>query len=207
MKKIFLTFLFFAAFTTGAWAQGYIIFANSAANITKISTNSVSGGAATGFTAGASGQYIYALFVSTTATSVNGQTAAISGSANNYYAFNDPNWTLVGYGTNTATAGRLLGLNSSAVGVVVPGVLGGANARFVVIGWSASIGSTIAAVQNWYGGGYPFSDGWIGQSAVSGLLTVGDGGSIPSPNLFGGVTPFLQGFVLGRVAAALYPPP
>jgi len=58
-------------------------------------------------------------------------------------------------------------------------------------------GTNIAAVQSWVNGGSPASDGWIGQSVVSGSLLLGDGGIIPPPTLFGPSTPQIQGFTLG----------
>jgi hypothetical protein len=68
----------------------------------------------------------------------------------------------------------------------------------VAIGWSANVGATnIAAVESWFNGGSPASNGWIGQSAVSGAVTLGNGTSIPVPSLFWTNAPDLQGFTLG----------
>jgi Immunoglobulin domain/Immunoglobulin I-set domain len=196
MKKI-LTMLALAAMTTASvHAQGYVFFNNN--NVSKTSTNVVVGGGATGSTLGA-GQYVYALFYSTNATSVNGQTAPIVGTANNNYAFTDSAWKFAGYATNTASAGRLTAVNTTVNGLVITDVPGGNSARFVVIGWSANIGSTIGAVASWYNSGNPVSNGLIGQSIVSGALTLGDGASLPTPQSFGSIAPPIQGFILGQV--------
>jgi hypothetical protein len=205
MGKILVGMKLFTLLAITTHAQGLVYFNTSAAPASKISTNTVAGGAAAGLTSGGGGQYYYALYSSPSATSVNGQTAAIAGSTNNNYVFNDAAWTLVGYGTNIAQAGKFVGVNQGANGTVVPGVAGGSNARFVVIGWSASIGTTIGAVQAWYNAGFPAADGWIGQSAVSPSLTLGDGGFVPAPSLFG--SGLLSGFVLGRVDYVLSQPP
>ena len=86
MKNILIISALFALAAVSAQAQGTIKFNNS--STTKITTNLVVGGAAFGATGTAiSGpQDRYALFYSTTATSVNGQTGAILGGASvNYW--------------------------------------------------------------------------------------------------------------------------
>ena len=208
MRKILTVVLLLALFGITIQAQGLVVFSGGASASTRISTNSAAGAASTGLT-GASGLiYYYALYRSTTATSVNGQTAAIVGSANNNYAFNDSAWTLVAYGTNKLSVGRMGAIGADANGAtIVPGVAGGATAQFVVIGWSANIGTNIAAVQNWYGMGDPVSNGWIGQSAVGSALHLGDGGIIVTPQVFGAGAGQVQGFVLGLVNGGLFAPP
>jgi hypothetical protein len=177
-------------------AQGLVFFSNT--STTKISTNSAVNGPSTGTTAPAA-QYYYALYFSTNATSVNGQTTAVSGFGN--YVFSDTNWTLVAYGSNTALSGRLTVVNSGPNGVVIPGAAAGDTARFVVLGWSANIGTNISAVQSWYNGNFlPFS--WIGQSSVSGPVVLGNGIAPPTSIVFGGSG--VQGFLLGEVLSGLY---
>jgi len=172
-----------------------IVFANTTTPATRIFTNSAAGGAATGLTTGAF-LYRYALYVSTNAADINGQTAAILGNDSDDYAFNDANWSLVAYATNT-TAGRLTSASADAFGkTAVTYAAGRATARFVVIGWSAGIGTDISSVETWYNGGAPSSDGWIGQSAVSGAIPLG--GALFSTN-----APYLQGFTLGLVAGTV----
>ena len=209
MKFFFLALALLALAAGSVSAQGLVTLINIGASI---STNSVVDDAATGLTSGSGGQYYFALYCSTNATSVNGQTTAILGSANNNYAFNYSSaWTLVAYGTNIATAGRFLSTSRNASGyTTVAGVPAGSNAQFVVIGWSANIGTNIAAVQAWYNGGYSYSDGWIGQSAVGGSLLLGgdaNGFTYPSPTVLGSVSPRIPGFTLGRAALGLFQPP
>ena len=196
MKNILIALSWVALTAVSAPAQGFIFFNSSPT--AKISTNSIAGGAAAGLTAATPGGYRYALFCSKTATSVNGQTTSISSSSSGNYAFNDSNWTQVAYGTNALSSGRLLSASGDSLGqTAVPEVPGGTTAQFVVIGWSANIGTDIATVQNWFGMDDPWMIGWIGQSAVSGPITLGDGGIIPTPDIFGNYAPEIQGFTLG----------
>jgi hypothetical protein len=188
-------------------SQGVIDFGNNNSAATKISTNSVMGGPATGFTASSTNAvFYYALYYSQTATSVNGQTSAVSGAPGNY-VFTDTNWMLAAYGTNMWVPGRLFSATPDLDGnTVVPGVQSGAAAQFVVMGWSANIGTSIAPVQAWLNNGSPTTSGFIGESAVSGPITLGSSsGGIPAI-LFGGVAPEIEGFTLG-LAGGLPPPP
>jgi len=194
MKKILVPLALLALAAVSARAQGLINFGNT--STTKISTNSIWDGAAAGVTETNSGQYCFALYYSTTATSVSGQTTAIAGNSSVNYAFNDSAWTLAGYGTSTALAGHLLSASTNPI--AIPGVVGGTTLQFVVIGWSANIGTDVTAVQNWFGLGDPLTMGWIGQSVVSGPITLGGGGEDPTPPLFGGSSPGIQGFTLGQ---------
>jgi hypothetical protein len=118
---------------------------------------------------------------------------------------------LVAYGTNTSIRGRFISASVDSFGETpVPGFAGGTTAQFVVIGWSANIGPDIASVDSWFNEGSPASNGWIGQSDVSGPLLLGDGAIIPAPLLFGSYAPLLQGFTLGLVSpnvAAVYAVP
>jgi len=194
IKRILAVLVLSATAMASARAQGYVSFAND--NTTRISTNAVVDGAASGFV---TTSCHYALYVSTTATSVGGQTAAIVGTNNPNYAFTDGSWTRVAYGTNFFSAGRFISANADGSGrTAVPGVSGGSTANFVVIGWSDSIGTDIAAVQTWYNGGTPVSTGWIGQSSVSGAVTLG---TTTAATLFAtNNAALIKGFVLGRVS-------
>ena len=199
MNKILLVSAWIALASVTAQAQGTIAFNNS--STTKISTNSVVGGAATGSAGTGPGQYRYALFSSTSATSVNGQTVALTGGTNTTYAFNDSNWTLVAYGTNFFGVGQFVSASANSSGAtVVPGVAGGSAANFVVIGWSVNAGTTIANVASWFNGGNAAFPGWIGQSKVSGAITLG--GTTTPATLFSGSAPYIQGFTLGLVTPA-----
>jgi len=190
---------------------GYVLFVNSLASPTKIFTNAYVGGQVTGLAGTGVGSYLYALFASASATTVNGYSNSVLGAANAHYAFLDNNWTLVAYGKSTAVRGRLTSTSTDNSGQTpVIGFAGGAGVRFVIVGWSANIGNDIAAVQTWFNNGSPASDGWIGQSAVSGLLQLGDGAIIPAPVVMGPLAPALQGFALGLASpnpSASYPPP
>jgi hypothetical protein len=106
---------------------------------------------------------------------------------------------LAAYGTNLPLRGRLSSASPdpyNSGGTAVFGVPIGSSAQFVVIGWSANIGTDIPSVQNWFGLGDPFFDGWIGQSAVSGPIVLG-GGADPAAVLFGAPAGLLKGFTLG----------
>lgn len=204
MKKLLAVLALAILVNISASAQGLVIFSSATQ---KTSTNSIAGGAATGSITGA-GNYYFGLFVSTTASDVNGLTSPTIGNANNNYAFNDSRWQFVGYATNTSIAGRFFGGGPGIVNseMVVSGVPGSSLAKFVIIGWSANIGANISAVQSWYNNGYPTFPGYIGQSVVSGLIQLGDGGSYPSPTLCGSLPPLIPGFVLGMAGGFLYSP-
>lgn len=194
MKKIIFTIGVLLAITFSSHSQGYVYF-NSLGNSTKISTNLAQGDPPNGLTSGIGGQYRYALYYSTTATSVNG------------YAFNDPAWKLAAYGTNTTTAGGFLSTSQGVSGTQIPDVPGLATARFVIVGWSTNCGITIPQVSNWYGLGDPYYDSWLGQSAVSGALTLGDGIFIPGPSVMGpSSSGLIPGFTLGRMSSWASPP-
>lgn len=201
MKKVFAVLTLTLLTFFSAHAQGQFLVNNLSA---PISTNATSGGAASGRIAGVGG-YVFAIFYSTNATSVNGQTAAIVGNASASYAFNDSAWKFAAYGTNTAAAGRLLSASPNASGyTVAPDVAEGSNCQFVVVGWSASIGTTVAAVQSWFNGGSVFPNpGWIGQSAVSGSRLLG-GGGYPQPQIFGSASPLIPSFTLGMISEPNY---
>jgi len=122
MKKL-LTIAALAAVTSLSYGQGYISFANGTTS--KISTNGVAMGA------DAVGTWYYELF-------------AAPSTQNTISTSGDPTlngWTAVLTGTNTASAGRLLGNNRSDGSVAVPGFAAGQTADFAVMGWSANLGT------------------------------------------------------------------
>jgi len=206
MKKLALITASALLLAVSSQAQGLVAFANSAAAGSKISTNAVVGGAATGLTVNAAGSFYYALFYSAAQTTVSGSAAASVPTGSSFTSaaiFSASGWNFSGaYATNSGTVGRVLG-NASQV---VTGVNGGAAAQFVVIGWSANLGSTIAALQSSLSTGNYVGNGYYGQSAVSPTLTIGDGGAIPTPSLIaasGAVT----GFTLGLVPVVVTPEP
>ena len=197
MKKTLAIASLGLALVVSANAQGLINFNNSSAAGTKISTNAVVGGAAVGLTGPSlvAGQYYFALFSSTSATTVSGSSASVLGTGN--YAFGDAAWTFQGTATNgTTRAGQVQGPGA----LVLNGIGGAGTGRFVVLGWSANIGSTLASVQSWYNNGNPAVSGWIGESSVTGVLTAGDGAGVSTPSPFGTAAPFTPGFTLGLIS-------
>ena len=190
MKKL-LTIM--ALFATGCLClgQGYVQFQNG--STTKISTNSVVGGPATGVIAPLPGSYYFALFVGTaTQTNVDSNFTA---------------WTFVALGTNTAVPGRFWGNITMPWGnecVVVPGTCGGVS-NFVILGWSANMGSNWHTAQaelaNYQAhGGVSGPGEWIGLSRIGTNIAL----SCPNdpPNSIIGNSPgrLIPGFTLG-----LYP--
>ena len=205
MNKVLLTLTLISAVAITTHGQGQITFSPSTQ---KISVNSVIDGSATGLIpANASTTattYYFALFASATAHAVGGtQTAPILGydgtpaALQSTYAFADPNWELVDYGVNTV-AGKFIGNEQNSAGTTtVPGIPGGSTAQFVVVGWSAALGSNIEQLGDSLGNPGTYY-GLIGQSAVSGAITLGNGAGIPTSALFGPGAPFIQGFTLGQ---------
>ena len=203
MNKVLATLTLVSAVSLSTYGQGLITFSPSTQ---KVSLNSVIGGPVTGVTpANASTTattYYYALFASASSTTVGGtQTAAIIGyngtpsALQSTYAFADNSWELVDTGVDT-TAGKFLGNEQNSVGTTtVPGIAGGSTAQFVVVGWNAALGTGISGLeQSLLTGG---TSGWIGQTVVSGAITLGYGAGIPTSALFGPGAPVLQSFTLG----------
>jgi hypothetical protein len=193
MKKLLLI-LFLVTLDHLARAQGLIAFNNSGTG-GKISTNTVPGSTASGLTIStASGSYFYGLFYSTTASTVNGSTEPIDPTAASVgsYVTSDSNWHYAGFGSSSlAVAGGVSG-NSS---LVIDGVTGGQVADFVVLGWSANIGSLLSQVEGWLAAPVQESSPvYIGESAVA-SLTLGNGSSIATPMALSETT--IPGFLLG----------
>jgi hypothetical protein len=202
MKKLLAIILTTGTLYSAAHGQGLVNFVNSAAAASKISINSVPGGAATGLTPPGAGSFYYAAFFSVSATTVDGSSGPVIPTlANNgNYAWNDVNWTFTGdYATNTTLSGRLLGNNSAtSSGALVSGLAGGAFAKFVVIGWSSNLGSTVASAETALQFGNFVGTGYIGESAVSGSVQVGDGVTVPNPSLLA-ASGAVPGFTLGVI--------
>jgi len=215
MKKTIVTLAILGGLATAGFSQGFVYFGAGAANATKVSTNSVIGCAAAGRTQG-DNSYYYALFASSSQTTIGGSATAFS-ATNGTYAFN-AGWTLVGIGAaNQSTSGSAgtsgavsqgtTSANQAALNgdgsLTVSGVAGGGNGNFVVVGWSANIGSTLAAMESWYAN--PTVLGWIGQSRIGVGQVIGDNGSNPTLNIFGSTANYVNGFTLGEVAAVPEP--
>jgi len=183
-----------------------VFFSNQ--NSTKISTNSVVGGAATGVLSTTPSSYYFALFYSTTQTTVGGSTSAFAGT-NSSYVFNTSGWTDAGLiGTNSAAAG---GRFASSINVdaannsTVNGLPGVTAAQFVIIGWSANIGTTWQSVQSYLAN--PTVNGFFGESGVSGAITTGNGGTQVTPATVGVSAPQIGAFTLGLVTPLPTPEP
>ena len=200
----------------GAQGQGLVTFGNSAGAASHISVNTTIGGAATGqYGAVAAGTYYFALFYSTSATTVEGSAASIIPTLGNNqvgsWVWNDTNWkfagngggtyivngnifTSGGYADNTGAAGRmntLLGANSDAVA----GLGAGSSAQFVVVGWSSTIGTTWSAVEGYLTSGTTVAGAYLGESVVGNPVVSGDNDLDGAPTVIAAtVTP---AFTLG----------
>jgi hypothetical protein len=206
MKKTLFTIGLASLAVLSSHAQGYVVFSSSTQNM---STNNAGvaalGATASGKTLGV-GNYYYALFSSSTITTG----AALSGNVSGY-AFNTSGWTFdadpTAVAASTATAGRFLPTAPNGDGTTtVPGLTGGNSYNFVVVGWSANLGTTLAAAQAALS--TAGVSGFIGQSAVSGPIATGNGGSLPASAVFGGIAPAIQAFTLGSFSnVAVIPEP
>jgi hypothetical protein len=204
MKNLIIGTALSVATVASTFAQGNVIFSNTTTS--KESVNSALGGAATGTTSATPGSFYYALFLSTTATTVSGSSAAVlpsAGTTAGNFAFADGNWTLgqtalgPAYGVNGAAgkfASSVVGTDGVTTALTNPG---GPADYFVVVGWSSNIGSTIQSVTAWLGGADGGLTGFIGESDVSGLITTGITGSTPSSTIFGTSAGLVNPFTLG----------
>jgi hypothetical protein len=208
MKKAIITLSIVGALASSAFSQGFVFLSGGASAATRISTNAAVGGVtASGYTSATAGSFYYALFASTTQSSINGSTAPIIGAPSANYVFNNlAGWTLVGLAQNTASVGRFgaVSQGSTSAGqtalnadgsLTVSGIGGGAAANIVAVGWSGNIATTLAGLEAWYAAGYQ-TQGWLGQSAI-GNVTLGDGNLVNTPNAFGTSAGQLGGFIVG----------
>jgi PEP-CTERM motif len=162
------------------FGQGSVDFENFSNSL--VYTNSVHNGPATGLISGDHAYYFGLLSAPTNRTTVD---ATLSG------------WSFEDYATNTTTLGLLDGNYTTEPGVLVswpPGF----PVNFVVVGWSANIGTTWGAAQTWWNNGNP-NAGPSGWFAISGIATdVVVGGSVfPVPTIFGPTPGYeVQGFTL-----------
>lgn len=161
---------------------------------TLIYTNSVHNGPATGLMSGTPGvvnpfqpgSYIFALFAAPTSQIT--VDASLSG------------WDLTtADGVNTVIPGLMNGNDdSSGPSASILGWGPGETANFVVVGWSANIGTTWGAASAWWNNGNPNS-GPSGYFAISGIaqdVLVG-GADVPIPTIFGPTAGGeVQGFTL-----------
>jgi hypothetical protein len=75
------------------------------------------------------------------------------------------------------------------------------------VGWSANIGSTLGSLESFVDGTSSVTYGYIGESAVSGLITPGNGTTLTVPALFDTAAPALSGFTLGEYYYTSTPEP
>jgi hypothetical protein len=211
MKKTLITLALASAFVSTGLAQGTIFWSN--AGNSKISVNSVAGGAITGLTPANVGttatSFYYALFYSASSTAVGGVSTAIlpTGGLNGTYAFEDSNWTFLSpgaiagyavgpaYATNAA-AGRYTVVTTDPVHSAGTVTANTTPERWVVLGWSASLGTDLSSLVSAFNSGTPSANGWIGESVVSAQIAPADPTTTPA-----GLTPsvFPGSFSLGLV--------
>jgi hypothetical protein len=214
MKKVLSILTLGVVAVASSYAQGTVGFNNGTSS--KISVNSSIGGTSFASTAATANAYYYALFYSINSTTVNGSSAAVVGGpsadSTSSFVLGDSTWTYAPgtLGASIATAGRFASTTADANGnTAVTGVAGGGVAQFVVIGWSANIGSTESALASFLAGdSTPGLIGAVGQSIPSGPITTGAGVGLP-PGLFGAVgTPnVINGFSLGQIEPVPTPEP
>jgi len=132
MKKL-LTLAALLGAASLSFGQGYVGFFNTSTY--RVSTN---GTTLSGFTSGAAGSWYYALLVAP--STQNNVDASLTG------------WTFSGlYATNTTTVGRFNGSNSTdgtGVGPLPAPYAPSTTADFVIVAWSANLGSDWTAVFN-----------------------------------------------------------
>jgi len=162
MKKL-IAVLSLVAVATLSYGQGQIAFANG--GTTLISTNATTGGLATGPTSNGLNNFYYALFYSTTATTVGTMTQ------------------LGSIATNTAAVGRMTGGSGAVNSPALAGITAGTMVNFIVVGWSANIGNTYAAANAFANDPNRLINGWVGQSGLGNLIV--GGGATPIPTLMG----------------------
>jgi len=189
------------------FSQGEVQFNNGTA--TKISANTAAALATFSVLPSGSGAYYYALFGSTTATTVAGVGSAAevaTPTVPGTYAFSDANWTFEASGVQGAKAGTFASSSLDAAGytqlVGQPSTV-----QLVVVGWSANIGTSIASVEAFLAGtDGSVTSGFIGESAVSGAISTGAAGTgnLP-PTIFGGSSPDIAGFDLGYTVSVPEP--
>jgi hypothetical protein len=182
MKKL-AAIVCLSALTTGAFAQGLVVFNNQAATLISASTGAQ--GAATSIS-GAAGSYYFGLLISSTATGP----FTFSGS----------------YSTNlAAAAGRING--GSNLGVPVTGWQPGATMFFEVAGWSAGLGSTYqnAWVKADGSVGTVAGSGFFGVSAIASGIAGGGPQSLPAQQVFGSTG--VSGFNMPAVGGVIVPEP
>lgn len=182
MKRLLSLLPLLASVSLASATDGWVQFANTP--LTKVMTNSVYGGPATGPISGPVGSYYFALFIAPTSI------LTCTGP-------DDPNWTFTGYyATNmlTFSSGRLAGPPGpdAQYDVQIAGYAPGTQANFLVRGWSADFGHDWSQVRqelDW--GAY---GSYYAQSLIGTDIYLADAGG-PYYDVFG-ATYGIPGFTL-----------
>lgn len=188
MKKLIAT-LGLAAVTSAGFAQGTVLVLNT--STARVNTNSIATGGTSGNTAASTTAFFYyeVLTAPSTVTTVD---------ANLQQLLNGP-WSDTGAAaTNTSGVGRLSGSTAApdaAANVNNWGV--GVNQSFIVVGWSAGLGSTWAQVAArlsgaslvagngsfYWSGGTLVGNEFLGATAIGQAFAAPQTG--PAPQLWG----------------------
>jgi hypothetical protein len=169
--------------------QGIVDFENFSNSL--IYTNSIHNGPATGLITGDHAYYFALLEGETNATTIDATLDNGTTLANGGWLFS------ANRATNTPTPGLINGNYTTDPGVEVEQTSGDPF-NFVVVGWSANIGTTYAEAKAWWNNGNP-NAGPSGYFAISGIATdvVVGGGVYPVPTIFGPTAGYeIQGFTL-----------
>jgi hypothetical protein len=168
MKKL-LTLAALLGTAAMSFGQGYVNFQNLSTS--RVSTNGTLQAAAP------VGTWYYALLVA----------PSTQGTISSDYA----GWTFAAIGTNTSSAGRLLGNNADGgLAVQIAGFAATATADFAVVGWSSNIGTDWNAYRAWWNNGShdtgasAGTGGWSGTSVVAQDIALAPSGG-PYNSMFG----------------------
>jgi len=157
-----------------------------------IYTNSLHNGPATGLITGDHAFYFALLEGFTNATTIDATLDNGTPLANGGWGFTGD------LATNATTSGLIYGNDDPSGPGATVGIPSGLPGNYVVVGWSANIGTTYSEAKTWWNNGNPNS-GPSGYFAISGIATdvVVGGGPYPIPTIFGPTPGYeIQGFTL-----------
>jgi hypothetical protein len=203
MKKTLATLAIAALAAASVQAQGLVVFASGTQAVSTNNSAAIAGlgGNGIGKTVTTAGLYYYALFYSASATTVNGSGSAVAGIGATQVLSSAFSPITSFIGANNTVAGRWGSTTADSNGAnSVTGIAGGGTAQFVILGWSANLGNSLTLLQQSLA--TPGTVGFIGQSAVSGTLTLGDGNLVLTPSISGGALPAIPAFTLGSFIVA-----
>lgn len=172
-----------------AFAGGEVDYENFSNSL--IYTNSVHNGPATGLITGDHAFYFALLMGFTNATTIDA-------TLNNGTPLANGGWIYEELATNTTVSGLIYGNDDPSGPGATVDQTSGDPANFVVVGWSANVGTTYAEAKAWWNNGNPNS-GPSGYFAISGIATdvVVGGNPYPIPTIFGPTPGYeIQGFTL-----------